>query len=459
MNKNHLKHLLIVIALLCSDTAFCQTDTLRIMGYNVLYYGNGCQGPNELFHNYLKKIVSFTNPDVLSMEKMASIPLNAADKYGTAPVGFADSILQYALNAAYPGRYAYCPYTNEARANNVALLCYNQHKLGFVAIVASYVNVTDFNTYKLYYKDPNLAKTHDTTFLYITMNHDKSGDEFEEVRAQQIAGEMKGIRSHFTHLPNFINIGDFNVRTSKERFYQLLTQNPDTGFRFCDPPFFPDRKLKYPADWDHEGMYAAYFTTSTRMSASIPNSCGSGGGGKNWYDHIFISNWLVNNTNYMQYIPNSYRTIGNDGQRFRISINNNNSHTNTSAPADVIDALYHMSNKYPVMIDLLVTANTTGVSVADPEVYAPVAASTGKVTYTLATATQKGRWLTLTLPEELMGQEINVAFLDKNGNEIEKDKFTVKETTWATKIKAEAGTYTLKITGKHNLILEERVEY
>ena len=120
----------------------------------------------------MKTIVAYANPDVLTMEN-ASIPLTQDDKYGIAPFGFADSIVDYALDAAFPGRYAYCPFTNASRVNNVQVLFYDQRKLGFVSIVSSYSNITDFNTYKLYYKDPNLAKTHDTTFLYVTPTHDK----------------------------------------------------------------------------------------------------------------------------------------------------------------------------------------------------------------------------------------------------------------------------------------------
>lgn len=159
--------------------SMAQKDTLRVMAYNVLYYGNGCQGPNGNYHNYMKKIVSYANPDIFSMEKMAAIPVSHGDKYATAPYGFADSILEFALNAAFPGRYAYCPFTNNARGNNMAVLFYDKQKLGFVSIVSSYANITDFNTYKLYYKDPNLSSTHDTTFLYVLPTHDLSGDENE----------------------------------------------------------------------------------------------------------------------------------------------------------------------------------------------------------------------------------------------------------------------------------------
>jgi hypothetical protein len=113
-------------------------------------------------------------------------------------------------------------------------------------------------------------------------------------------------------------------------------------------------------------LVAPYLTTSTRSSASIPNTCGTSGGAKSWFDHIFISPWLVTGANYMQYIPNSYQTIGNDGNRLGVDINSTTPATNNSAPSSVINALFQFSNKYPVMLKLLVKANRNRVSPTDP---------------------------------------------------------------------------------------------
>ena len=439
-----------------SVNAVAQTDTLRIMSQNVLYYGNGCQGPTWKYNSYLKTIVGFAQPDVYGMVKLASIATSADDKAGTAPVGFADSILQFAMNAASPGKYAYCPFTNVARSNNQAVLFYNQNKLGFVSIVSSYINVTDFNTYKLYYKDPNLANTHDTTFLYITLNHDKSGKENEKVRAEQIGEEMKYIKEHFTHLPNYINMGDFNIRSSKELLYEALTENPDSNFRLSDPPFNPDHTLSYPANWEKDPAYAAYFTTSTRESENVPNSCGSGGGAKDWYDHIFISPWLVNNANYMKYIPHSYKTIGNDGHRYRKSINDNGPR-NTSAPENVIEALYQFSNKYPVMIDLEVTQNKTGRSPKDPEIPMVKVLQQEEINISGAEHLKAKKPVLINFPETFAGQEINIELFDAAGKSVQKETITVKGSNFSLKQKLAPGNYNIKFTGKHNLIAEKMV--
>lgn len=442
------RNIILWLCVSCSLAAGAQTDTLRVMGYNVLYYGSGCQGPNGYYHNYLKTIAGYVNPDIISLEKMASVPLSADDKYGTAPLGFADSILTYALNAAFPGRYAYCPFTNGAKANNMCMLFYDKNKLGFVNITSSYANITDFNTYKLYYKDATLATTHDTIFLYVTLNHDKSGDENVQVRGQQIEQEMYYIKKHFSHLPNMINIGDFNVRGCMESCYQTITACPDTNYVFYDPPFFPDHDLSYPVDWDHEPKFAAYFTTSTRESDEAPNPCGSGGGAKNWYDHIFLSSWIINGVNRIRYIPHSYRTIGNDGHRFRVSINNNNTYPNQSTPPDVINALYHMSNKYPVMACLAVDKSKSNVRPADPEI---ISGTTYYKEQILLDSAVSGR-LFLHVPSSLLGQEVTVECIDAAGNLKMKRGFKLASTQMMVKCKLQPGSYRAQFYTAHNFI-------
>ena len=431
-----------------SIASYAQRDTLKVMAYNVLYYGNGCQGPDEAYHNYLNTILKFADPDIVSLEKMSSIPLNAEDKYGVSKFGFADSVLKYAFNTQSSNRYAYCPFTNYAKANNMSVLFYDQHKLGFCNIVSTYVNGTDYNTYKLYYKSKDLVANSDTVFLYVTCNHTKSGDEFEQVRELQVKGTLNSLKHHFKGLGNHLYLGDFNVRNSDEGFYQQLIADDDSSFRFLDPPFFPDRVFKYPANWDHEGKFAAYFTTSTRESSSVPNTCGSGGGGKNWYDHIFISPWLLRNEAQVQYIPHSYTTIGNDGQRYKVAINNKNVHVNNSAPADVIEALYRMSNKYPVMLSLTISSNQSAVKNA--EVPYPLVVEKGEVSISHVTT----KSFQIDFPAELGGQEIVVQCIDKNEKVVLSRKLILNSLEVNFKHDLSAGTYHLNVSGRHNLIAD-----
>lgn len=423
------------------SSSFAQTDTLRVMAYNVLYYGDrpACQGPHNLYHNYLKTIVSYSNPDIIGLEKMAAIPAYAGDMSGSAPAGFGDSILAYALNAAFANRYAYCPFSNTSGADNISMLFYDKSKLGYLSTVSSYVNITDFNTYKLYYKAADLATTHDTVFLYITLNHDNSGSASSDasVRAGQIAGEMAQIETHFSTLPNMLNMGDFNTHNSSEACYQTLVSPVNPAFRFYDPPFYPDAAVTYPADWDNNpSTYANFLTTTTRLSGSAPNSCGTSGGGKSWYDHIFVSASIINHTNGISYVPHSYRTTGNDGNRVGISIND--APTNTAAPSSVIEALYQMSNKYPIMVDLVVSPGVTAVR--DAAVTAGV-----NITNPIRD------YLEITLPEEWAGKSVNADCTDMTGREVM--HFTLAPTTGTQHIPCSlaAGAYTIRFTTDQRL--------
>jgi len=338
-----------------------KTDTINVMAYNVLGYGDGCQGTTASLNGYLQTIIQYTQPDLFSFEKMGDfIPTS------TLPANFAIDITTNALNIVSPGRYAYATPTNITDADNMSVLFYNKQKLTYVKTETLEAYITDFNLYKLYYNDPNLAITHDTTFIYVVVNHTQSGSS-SATRDIQVTTEMQDLRAKFAYLPNLINMGDFNTHDSYEPGYQSIVTSQDSTTKMSDPPFYPDKSVPYPAEWENnDSRYASFLTTTTRALATIPNTCGTGGGAKSWYDHIFISPWLVNGTNYIKYIPNSYKTIGNDGNRIGVDINSAAPVVNSSAPPAVINALFQFSDKYPVTIKLLVKANRNAYSTADP---------------------------------------------------------------------------------------------
>jgi hypothetical protein len=337
------------------------TDTLKVVAYNVLNYGDGCQGTMNTENGYFKTIIQYIDPDLLSCEKMDEFSPTSV-----APNNLAAVITDSVLNAVFPGRYAFATPTNTAGDVAMSCLFYNRQKLTYIKTETLVVDVSDFDMYKLYYNDPDLSITHDTTFLYVVVNHTQSGNS-STTRDQQVTQEMLALRNKFSYFPNLIDMGDFNVHNSSEAGYQSIINATDTNRIMSDPSFYPDRINTYPADWDNNpASFTNYLTTSTRLSSTIPNSCGTNGGAKSWYDHIFISPWLVKGSNYIKYISNSYQTIGNDGHRLNVDINSNTPVVNASAPSAVINALFQFSNKYPVSIKLLIKANRTGAGIADP---------------------------------------------------------------------------------------------
>jgi len=338
-----------------------KTDTLKVMAYNVLSYGDLCQGSVSALNGYFQTIIQYTQPDLMSCEKM-----NAFAPTANLPNNLAEVITDSVLNVVSPGKYAYATPTNSADGSNMSVLFYNKQKLTYVKTEVLYPYITDFDLYKLYYNDPNLAITHDTTYLYVVVNHTQSGSS-STTRDMQVSTYMATLRAKFAYFPNLINMGDFNTASSYEAGYQSVITSKDTATQMSDPPFYPDQTVKYPAEWENNtAAYASELTTTTRSLATAFNSCGTGGGAKSWYDHLFISPWIVKGSNYIQYIPNSYQTIGNDGNRVGVDINSTTPQVNSSAPAAVINALWQFSDKYPVSVKLLIKANRNAYSIADP---------------------------------------------------------------------------------------------
>lgn len=438
--------LIVLLIILCHLHSLAQKDTLRIMTYNVLHYGNGCQGSNTFLHTQLRTIVQYTKPDILGFVKAQAIKVTPTDNNGISPYGFADSIIDNALDEVSPGKYSYCPLTNNAASNDMDMLFYNQNKVGFVSIRTLCTIQEDFDLYKLYYKDPYLSLTHDTTFLYVILNHTVSGSSATQ-RDQQdtlIIGQLKKI---FYHLPNLISMGDFNTHSSYELGYQAYTNSSDTSFRFSDPPFQPDNNLTYPLNWQSfPNLCAAYLNTSTRQSPTYPNSCGTSDGAKNWYIHIFLSGWLTHNTDYMQYISNSYTTIGNDGNRLGISINDSTTNgKNNSAPDSVLDALFQLSDKYPIMVELAVSYDSLGNGPANPvNSVNNLAAAKEDITINNPVTNQ----ITFHFPARTIGRNWSIDWYDVCGRHVASGMIRATSEEVEMPVNLTAGSYILRLHDK-----------
>ncbi len=387
------------------------------MTYIVLNYGNACHDANPVMRNYLKNIISFTQPDILGLVKMNTIKRFSSDVNGNLQPDFCDSMVQYVLNPAGNISYNFCQYTNDALGSDMCVLFYNKNKLAYIYTKVLTVDITDFDLYKFYYKDPNLSNTHDTTFLYVVLFHTKSGSD-PTVRNAQLTSTYSAIKSRFKYLPNMIMMGDFNLRNSSELCYNQLVTSTDTSFKFNDPPFTADNALTYPANWSQNNSYSNYYTTSTRFDLVHPNSCGTDGGAKDWYDHILFSSWMINGNNYMRYIPHSYKTIGNDGNRSGISINDSVTRgKNLSAPGDVINSIFQLSNKYPVMSSFAVKSNTTGISLPDPEFFNVGIDEILVEANSVSITNPVGNYLNIFLNEKLFEKKISISIHDISGKE------------------------------------------
>jgi hypothetical protein len=326
-------------------------DTIRVMAYNTLgfSYSSSCQGPIPPLYAGLKAIFQFANPDIIGLDKMQCTNISLSDHSGISPYYFPDTIISECFNS----NYSFCPFTDISGCNDGdgSILFYNNKKLVYVSTTNLYYGEEDIDLFKLYYNQW-LNGGADTTYLYVVLCHTISGSS-SAGRDSQDTTVINKLQRMFATMPNLIYMGDFNTHSSGEPGYAYITQtNANSNFIMNDPCFHPDAKLTYPISWQSNPAACSAELTTTTRSTTLPNSCGTTGGAMDWYDHILLSNSLVNGTDNITYIRNSYTTIGNDGNRRGVSVNTG---TNLSAPANVVNALFTFSDKYPVEVTLSVT--------------------------------------------------------------------------------------------------------
>jgi len=104
--------------------------------------------------------------------------------------------------------------------------------------------------------------------------------------------------------------------------------------------------------WNNNSSFKDVHTQSTHSSKK---GCFASGGLDDRFDFIMSSESLLQGSDGMKLLTNTYHALGNDGQHFNKNIND--SPTNTAAPESIINALYHMSDHLPVLTKIKVDAS------------------------------------------------------------------------------------------------------
>jgi len=341
-----MKKLVFIILLLCVLKAESQ-DRISVMTYNVLHYGNitsYCTTSNNNLsdkHQYLKEIIGHYQPDIVGFNELA------ANSY------LHSILLDTVLNKAGSTIYNKTQYSNAAGGNITNSLYYNSAKFELKSQAVLNSLMRDIILYQLYYLDPNLSQTKDTAFLYVVIAHLKAGSTTadQQTRAQMVDNMMQNLAQNYP-VGDFLFMGDFNLKTSSEAAWQSMTNSSYSAYNFVDP-------INTPGSWNNSSTYADIHTQSTHASS---NGCASSGGMDDRFDIIMSSQSVINGDFHYQYIPSSYKTPGNDGNRFNSSIN---STSNNSAPQNIINALYELSDHLPVILELFVNQSGAGIDVAE----------------------------------------------------------------------------------------------
>jgi len=339
-----------LVSFLLFSTLFAaaqQKDTVTVMTYNLLYYrhnfvlSNGtviCSptGNNNTItkDNAMEDIFDYTLPDIFVVQEMDG---------GNSVSAF--RLLQNAINQNGRTNYTLANSTGIGQQSIVNMLYYNTDKftLESQTFYDKELNNTNIirviDEYVLYYNDSNLAVHQDTTRIHVLTAHLKAGSApiNEQERGRATESVMASLDS-LNATGNYIFAGDFNLYSSSEPAYQDLLNYVDPTLRFYDP-------INVTGTWHNSSARAFLHTQSTHTSGG----CFAGGGMDDRFDFILASDEIMNNTDKIKYIPNTYKAVGQDGNRYNQTII---SPTNNSVPSIVSQALYDMSDHLPVLMDL-----------------------------------------------------------------------------------------------------------
>jgi hypothetical protein len=357
------------------------------MQYNLLNYGaSGNLAARK--DTLLRPIIQYVQPDIFGA--------NEINNSTAMHQRLVDSVLGSGWE-----RGGLVNSNGEFQTNN---LFWKSDKFGLKQQQSICQELRDIIVYTLYYK-ANLTTSQDTIFLKVIVAHLKASQGYEyerSVETQHVADYLNSL----SEVGNCIFMGDFNVYTSEEPAYQNVVAIQDENRRLYDP-------ISMPGDWNGNSSFAAIHTQSTRTSSL--NDGGSNGGLDDRFDIQLISRKLLHAGAGMKYQEGSYTAVGQDGQHFNSALTS--WPTNTSAPADIIQKLYRMSDHLPVYSDYKIgEPYFTGVN-------AGVAAN-----YNIQVVNPLGNKLSIYFDTRLSGKKISLRLHSIDGQIVYRSETLVNST-------------------------------
>ncbi|NTW24560.1 MAG: hypothetical protein HGA37_07670, partial [Lentimicrobium sp.] len=229
---------IITLLLVCFAFAAQSQDTLKILQYNLLNYGNYttyCTTDNnnhETKDPWIRTIIDYELPDIFTVNELSSYEF-----YHTR-------ILNNVLNTNGRTFYRKANIANIAASYLVNMLFYNSNKLELKSYEVVQSTTRDIDLFTLYYKSPALTQG-DTIFIHCLVAHLKAGNTGADAttRAAMTANMVSYLQSN-KEPGNNLFMGDLNTYTSEELCYQHVTDITAADFRFFDP-------IAKPGDWNN----------------------------------------------------------------------------------------------------------------------------------------------------------------------------------------------------------------
>jgi endonuclease/exonuclease/phosphatase family metal-dependent hydrolase len=326
--------ILFLFSLLLTSRIFAQ-DTLTVMHYNLLYYGevtgfcNNSNNSLSMKDPHLRTILNYVKPDIFTVNEISS------------NTGVHQHLLDQNLNIGGVGHFRKAGFNPVAGSNIVNMLYYDSRKLRLKKQSVAQSYVRDVDVYELYYYSNDLPQG-DTAFIICVVGHLKAGNSSSDAGARKVMAEntMKYLEQRYKH-ENVLFMGDFNLYSGNEAAFQQMINYSNADTRLIDP-------IGQIGDWNNNSFYASVHTQSTNTSS---NDCKSGGGLDDRFDFILISDEVRFGTKKVRYVQQSYESVGQDGNRFNSTVV---SPANSSVPPNVATALFNMSDHLPVALKLRV---------------------------------------------------------------------------------------------------------
>lgn len=332
-----MKKFLLGLILLANLPAFSQnTDTLKVMAYNVLNFPQ----INAARISDLEIVLQEYLPDILMVCEVTSS-------------SGANAILNDALNQNGITHYEKANFVSGPDTQN--MLYYNDDKLELLEQNEITTALRDINEYVLYYESDDIATTNDTTFFYVYVCHLKASQGYETERNAEVV-EVKSYMATRPGIENIIFGGDFNLYGSSEPSWNTILNG--SNVTLVDP-------INLPGEWHADWGYQDHHTQSTRTAMF---DGGSIGGMDDRFDFIFMSPDLMNWGNQAKMIDGTYCAYGQDGQHYNDELIA--APANTSLPSPVIQALYDMSDHLPVVAEIEVQRTFNGIKDVDHGIHA-----------------------------------------------------------------------------------------
>lgn len=317
-----MKRLLLFLLLLTPSLSFGQ-DTMNVMFYNLYRFPTSPPANREFL---LRRIIDTVQPDLL-------MTCELVNELG------ADHILNTSFEDM-PDSFARTLFINSPDTIDPLqqMVFYNTRKLILIHQEALITLVRHINHYTFLLHTPDLST--DSVFIEVFVTHLKSstGVGNEQFRLGMVDTFVNAL-SEIPQNHHVLFAGDFNLYNSSEPAYQKILDSTN-HIRMLDP-------INTPGDWHDNASFSNIHTQATRITAAGFGIGGASGGMDDRFDFIMMSKNNKDNPEF-EYIPNTYKSFGNNGDCFNKRIDDLNSDGQYSL--SIRQILYNMSDHAPVVM-------------------------------------------------------------------------------------------------------------